>query len=87
MDLFGDEAETQQTGPIVGLVVDLQDACACGTNLAVIGAGSGPHLASLRCQACDHHRGWVSRQSYNFLTKTTEQFGRTDEPIKVRRAA
>jgi hypothetical protein len=86
-DLFGDEAEPQQTDPLVGLTVDLEDPCKwCRTHLVIIGAGKGPHLASLKCKACGEHRGWMSRQSYTFLTKTTEQFGRTSEPIKVRRA-
>jgi hypothetical protein len=73
--------------PLVGLVVDLQQPCRCGAYVVVIGPGKGPHLASLRCEACDVHRGWLSQQSHSFISKTIEQFGSTTEPIKVRRRA
>ena len=73
--------------PLVGLVVDLQQPCKCGAYVVVIGPGKGPHLASLRCEACDVHRGWLSQQSHSFISKTIEQFGSTTEPIKVRRRA
>jgi hypothetical protein len=86
-DLFGDEAEPQQTDPLIGLTVDLQDACLCGTYLVVIGPGAGPHVASLRCKSCDRHRGWLSRESHRFINETVNRFGCTTEPIKVRRAA
>jgi hypothetical protein len=73
--------------PLIGLVVDLQQACKCGGYVAVIGPGKGPHLASLRCEACDAHRGWLSQQTYGFINETITQFGRPTTPIKVRRAA
>ena len=74
--------------PLIGLVVDLQQACRCGGYVAVIGVGKGPHLASLRCEACDEHRGWMSQQTYGFVNETIKLFGRPTEPIKVwRRAA
>jgi hypothetical protein len=50
-------------------------------------SGKGPHLASLRCEACDAHRGWLSQQTYGFINETITQFGRPTTPIKVRRAA
>jgi hypothetical protein len=82
MDLFGHEADPQHTGPLVGLIVDLQQQCKCGAYVAVIGPSKGLHSASLRCQSCGEHRGWLSRQTHRFLTKTTEQFGRPTDPIK-----
>ena len=71
--------------PLIGLVVDLQDPCKCGACVVVIGPGKGPHLASLRCEACDAHRGWLSQQTYSFVNETIKQFGRTTDPVKVPR--
>lgn len=86
-DLFGG-AEPPHSDDPVGLTVDLDDPCKwCRTHLVIIGTGKGPHLASLRCKACGEHRGWVSRESYRFINETITRFGRTREPIKVRRAA
>jgi hypothetical protein len=87
-DLFIDEAEPQQTDPLIGLVVDLEDPCRrCRTHLVIIGAGKGPHAAALACKACGEFRGWVSRESYRFISETIKHFGRTTTPISVRRAA
>jgi hypothetical protein len=82
-----EDAPPPSDNPLMGLVVDLQTQCKCGGYVAVIGAGKGPHLASLRCEACDAHRGWLSQQTYSFVNETIKRFGRTTEPIKVRRAA
>ena len=79
--------EPRGDNPLIGLVVDLQQPCKCGAYVVVIGAGKGPHLASLRCEACDAHRGWLSQQTHNFISKTIEQKGRVAEPIKVQRRA
>ena len=73
--------------PLIGLVVDLQQPCKCGAYVAVIGCGKGPHLASLRCEACDEHRGWLSQQTHSFISETIKRFGRPTDPIRVRRAA
>jgi hypothetical protein len=32
----------------------------CGAIVAVVGPGSGPHFASLRC-LCGHHLGWLPK--------------------------
>jgi hypothetical protein len=84
-DLFG--APAGPADPIIGLTVDMQDPCKCGDTIMVIGTGRGPHKASLHCRACGNHRGWMSAVSHRFITETTKQFGRTEEPIKVRRVA
>jgi hypothetical protein len=74
--------------PLIGLVVDLQEPCSkCGASVVVIGPGKGPHLASLRCEACDAHRGWLAQQTHRSISETIEHNGRMAEPIKVRRAA
>jgi hypothetical protein len=79
--------EPRGDDPLIGLVIDLQDPCKCGAYVVVIRPGKGPHIAELRCEACDHHRGWLSQQTAGFINKTIEQFGRLTDPIKVRRAA
>lgn len=84
-DLFGN-AEPVPADPLIGLNVTLPDLCKCGAAEAVIGAGSGPHLASLRCRACEAHRGWVGVQTYAFLTETVKQFGRPTAPFAIRRS-
>jgi hypothetical protein len=68
---------------LIGLRVELPDLCRCSSQLAVIEAGRGPHLAGLRC-ACGRHRGWVSGVSYKFLTEAVKRFGRLTEPIRIR---
>jgi hypothetical protein len=73
--------------PLMGLAVDLQQACKCGAYVVVIGAGKGPHLASLRCEACDEHRGWLSKQTHSFISETIKQTGSATEPVKVPRRA
>ena len=85
-DLFGN-AEPAPSNPLLDLVVTLPDVCnQCGAAEAVIGAGRGPHLASLRCRACQIHRGWVGQQTYKFLAEIVAKFGRPETPIAIRRA-
>ena len=70
---------------LVGLAITLPEQCPrCRGNDAVIGAGRGPHKASIIC-ACGHHRGWMSVAAFNFITATIQQFGRPTEPICVNR--
>jgi hypothetical protein len=70
-----------------GLIVALPDSCSrCGGHVAEIGPGAGPHKASLRCAACETHRGWISGNSYAFLAEFVRNFGRPTEPIAIRRA-
>jgi hypothetical protein len=67
-----------------GLVVRPSQPCRCGCELAVIGEGNGPHIASLHCAECDTHRGWVSHTAHKFLTEIVNRFGRPTEPINIR---
>jgi hypothetical protein len=68
-----------------GLSVQMPSACQCGAALAVIGAGAGPHAASLHCAECDVHRGWVSHATHRFLIEIINRLGRLTEPIVLRR--
>jgi len=59
-DFFGAPAPPPEN-PLLGLSVRLPDVCGkCNDTLAVIGAGAGPHKASLGCNSCGHFRGWIS---------------------------
>jgi hypothetical protein len=50
------------TTPLWGLRISLPRPCpTCGSATAVIVAGVGPHAASLRCDSCGLHRGWLPR--------------------------
>ena len=66
-----------------GLAVRPPQPCRCGCELAVIGKGKGPHIASLLCAECDTHRGWVSHATHKFLTEIVNRFGRPPEPIII----
>jgi hypothetical protein len=75
--------EYGQADPILHLAVTLPDPCPCGKHDALICAGAGPHKASLRCQWCNHHRGWLSHTTHTFLTQLVKKFGRPIAPIAV----
>jgi hypothetical protein len=71
--------------PLIGITVKLPDTCKCGSPLAVIGPAVVPHRASLHCQECRQFRGWVSNESFRFVSKIVEQFGKPIEPILIHR--
>jgi hypothetical protein len=73
-------------GPLIGLAVELSDACRCGGIVALIGAGSGPHCASLHCASCDAHRGWLAREAHDFTSRIIGKFGPLTAPIAIRRS-
>jgi hypothetical protein len=75
--------ETAAPDALLGLPVQLPDLCRCGSMLATIEVGCGPHRAGLRC-ACGRHRGWVSGVCHKFLTETVKRFGRPTESIRIR---
>ena len=37
-----------------------------------------------RCSDCDRFRGWMSGETFAFITTIIDQFGRPTEPIVVR---
>jgi len=78
------------TTPLAGLRVQLERTidtpCTCGGTVVVIGEGAGPHAASLRCEGCDRHRGWLPRTITSFFSETTRRFGVPNEPFLIRDA-
>jgi hypothetical protein len=82
--LFPDIAAPAHRHDLVGLHVILPGACRhCGSHAATIGAGKAMHKAALFCE-CGRHGGWMSNQSFNFVSEIVSRFGRPTEPIVVR---
>jgi hypothetical protein len=81
LDMF---SSTVGSTSLTGLEVVLPRPCRCGATVATIGSSAGPHHARLECARCDGHRGWVSYETYQFLTSIIDEFGRPDQPIAVR---
>jgi hypothetical protein len=72
--------------PLLGLLVALPDVCrACGTRNAIVGESKGPHRAGLRCEECTMHRGWLGSTTHTFLVEVVTKFGRSDQPIDIKR--
>jgi hypothetical protein len=83
LDVFG-AAPVDETA-LIGLAIMLPEQCPrCNGHDAVIGAGRGPHKASIMC-CCGRHLGWMSAATFNFINATVQQFGRPAEPICVNR--
>jgi hypothetical protein len=83
LDMFG--AEPSVDDSLVGLAITLPEQCPrCRGHAAVIGAGRGPHKASIMC-VCGRHLGWMSIATFNFVNATIQQFGRPSAPICVNR--
>jgi hypothetical protein len=82
LDLFAEKLAPDAT--LVGWSVRMPAPCPhCYGVAATIGAGRGPHSASLRC-GCGRHLGWMSAETFTFITAIVRQFGRPTEPIVVR---
>ena len=78
-------APSSTDASLVGLAITLPERCPrCRGHSAVIGAGRGPHKASIMC-VCGRHLGWMSVPTFNFIAETVRQFGRPSEPICVNR--
>jgi hypothetical protein len=82
LDLFPDTAPPAD--PLIGRAVCIATACfRCGTNVALINPGRGPHAAELRCRNCDAHRQWLSHTDYEtiarFFAEFENQFGAPTE--------
>jgi len=78
-------AERNARELILGLRVHLFDTCKCGGIGAVIGADNGSRFAEFRCESCDAHRSWLSRDACDFITQIVAKFGRPTTPILIRR--
>ena len=70
---------------LVGMLVQPDDDCSCGEQVAVIEAAPLPHTGGLVCCSCGCHRGWLPRHAYNFITELIDKFGRPTEPVAYRR--
>jgi hypothetical protein len=75
--------------PLIGLRIRLDRTkdvpCgACGQTDVVIGPGTGPHAASLRCASCGRHRGWLPSAFADFLADVISRFGRPSQTITIR---
>jgi hypothetical protein len=78
------ESTSPSSSPI-GLSVILPRQCSnCGSDSAIVGSSRGPHHASLLCECCCGHRGWLSGTTYRFFSGVIENFGRPTEPIEIR---
>jgi hypothetical protein len=80
-DLFGSEAPPLRVQ--LDRSIDARTHC-CGSNIAAIHVGRGPHAAELKCADCSTHRGWLPQEAHAFLIKTAERFGTPTEPIVLR---
>jgi hypothetical protein len=68
---------------VIGLEVILPRPCWCGDCIAVVGSSCGPHHASFECGHCGIHRGWMSGETYRFISTIIDTIGRPLEPIRV----
>jgi hypothetical protein len=88
LDMFPAEPSTEPSTDhaLIGLAITLPESCPrCGGHDAWIGAGRGPHKASVLC-VCNRHLGWLSVETFNFIHATVQQAGRPTEPICVNRS-
>jgi len=81
IDMFG----APDANPIIGLAAKMPSPCRqCGSiNATIKSTGTGPHHGSLRCQ-CGQFRGWLSKQTYGFVTAAIKEFGKPTGPILIR---
>jgi hypothetical protein len=81
-DLFG---ATTPANPMIGLAAKMPLPCRdCGSvNATIESTGTGPHHGSLRC-GCGQFRGWLSKQTYEFVTATIRESGKPTEPVVIR---
>ncbi len=80
LTLFG---STVSSTSVLRLEVKLPRTCWCGAAVTILGSSAGPHHARLECIRCGVHRGWLSRDSYQFIVAVVDKFGRPDQPIAV----
>jgi hypothetical protein len=74
---------------LIGLSIKLERTidgpCAiCGETAVILGTGTAPHLAALRCLSCGRHRGRLPQTVADFLIALIAKFGRPAEPITIR---
>ncbi len=82
---FAENPAADPTDPLVGILVQPDDDCSCGEQVAVIEPSAPPHAGRLVCYSCGKHRGWLPRHASNFITELINKFGRPTEPVAYRR--
>jgi hypothetical protein len=71
---------------ITGVRVELPTTCStCRRSLIAIIDGQNP--ASLRCDKCAAHRGYVPEVSHGFFSEIIRNFGMLTEPAALRLGA
>jgi hypothetical protein len=73
--------------PILGLKVQLQQTCICGSRLGVIGSSAGPHAHRITCDACPAFRQWLGHREAAFIAAISKKFGAPSSPIVIRGGA
>ena|SRR5262249_7306290 len=69
----------------IGLAITMPEPCPrCSGHDAVIGAGRGPHKASIMC-VCGRHLSWMSVLTFNFIAEVVRRFGQPNESVCVNR--
>src|SRR5262245_44754025 len=70
---------------LASLRAQLPDSCRhCGSKIATIARGRGPHAAELKRQICDLRRGRLSKSTADALTKVVNLFGAPTAPVILR---
>jgi hypothetical protein len=53
-----------------GVKIYLRQPCSkCGSSIGIIGRGSGPHAAEVRCQHCTAHQRWLSKCEHSIVDR------------------
>ena len=81
-DLF-DELVSKITDPIVGLKVQTPTPCKCRCVIARIAEGQWLNIPLL-CTSCGIERGRLSYETFKFIRRVVETFGRPTQPIKLK---
>jgi hypothetical protein len=88
LDFFGSSSPPSSapssTMPIIGMKVQLSQACTCGSRLGVIGSSAGPHANRVTCDACNVFRQWLGHREADFIAEVSAKFGCPTTPIIVR---
>jgi hypothetical protein len=86
LDFFSSSppSSAPSASPIVGMKVQLQRACTCGSFIGVIGSSTGQHANRVTCDACNVFRQWLGHREADFLAAISEKFGCPSSPIILR---
>jgi len=74
-NLFDETMPPSSDDPLLGAKVKMPSLCRCGTDAAVVGAGTVTHRASVLCANCKRHRAWLSESTASWLLNVAGKFG------------